>query len=119
MSFGYRHGTPSEADVMMDVRFLPNPFFVEKLKKKTGMDRQVREFVLGKQETVEFLRRFQELLSYLVPRYVEEGRSYLTVALGCTGGIHRSVVLAEEVARWLGDVEDCVLHVIHRDIDKQ
>lgn len=119
MSFGYRHGTPSEADVMMDVRFLPNPFFVEKLKTKTGMDKQVREFVLGKQETVEFLRLFQELLSYLVPRYVEEARSYLTVALGCTGGIHRSVVLAEEVARWLEDVEDCVLHVVHRDIDKQ
>ena len=119
MSFGHRHGTPSEADVMMDVRFLPNPFFVEKLKKKTGMDRQVREFVLGKQETTEFLRRFQELLSYLVPRYVEEGRSYLTVARGCTGGIHRSVVLAEEVTRWLEDVEDCVIHVVHRDINRQ
>jgi len=119
MSFGYRHGTPSEADVMMDVRFLPNPFFVEKLKKKTGMERQVREFVLGKQETLTFLRLFQQFLSYLVPRYVEEGRSYLTVALGCTGGIHRSVVLVEEVARRLEDVEECIINVVHRDINKK
>ena len=118
MSFGYRHGTPSEADVMMDMRFLPNPYFVEKLKKKTGKDRQVREFVLGKEETQDFLRLFQLLLAYLVPRYVEEGRSYLTVALGCTGGIHRSVVLVGEVARWLEEEEDCVINVVHRDIDK-
>ncbi|MBN1881786.1 MAG: RNase adapter RapZ [Deltaproteobacteria bacterium] len=119
MSFGYRHGTPSEADVMMDVRFLPNPFFVETLKKKTGMDGQVKKFVLGKQETSEFLQLFKNLLSYLIPRYVEEGRSYLTVALGCTGGIHRSVVLAGEVARWLGDSEDCIINVVHRDINKK
>ena len=66
---------------------------------------------------MEFIRLFQQLLSYLVPRYVEEGRSYLNIALGCTGGIHRSVVLVEEVARWLADVEDCIIHVVHRDID--
>jgi len=118
MSFGYRHGTPSEADVMMDVRFLPNPFFVEKLKMKTGKDEEVRKFVLGKKETQEFLQLFEKLLLYLVPRYVQEGRSYLTVALGCTGGIHRSVVLVDEVARWLNGDEESIVNVVRRDIVK-
>lgn len=118
VSFGYRYGAPSDADIVMDVRFLPNPYFVENLKPLTGLDPKVREYVLEKEETKEFLRQFVKLMSFLLPNYVKEGKSYLTVAVGCTGGVHRSVVIAEELARIIGQDDGYNIRINHRDITK-
>ncbi len=117
VSFGYRHGIPHEADLLLDVRFLPNPYFVPELKAKSGMDRDVRQHVLGFQEAEEFLVRFSDLLAYLIPLYEKEGKTSLTVAIGCTGGKHRSVSLVEEIARRLGR-QGRAVQVLHRDVDK-
>lgn len=116
-SFGYKYGVPSDGDLIFDVRFLPNPFFVEELRAKTGLDPAVREYVLRGPETGEFLGRLEPLLEYTLPRYEREGKSYLTVALGCTGGRHRSVVLVEELGCLLKDVA-CRVRIQHRDIDR-
>lgn len=118
VSFGYRYGAPSDADIVMDVRFLPNPYFVENLKPLTGLDPKVREFVLEKEETKEFLSQFVKLMHFLLPNYVREGKSYLTVAVGCTGGVHRSVVIAEELARHITEQGAYNVRVSHRDITK-
>ncbi len=118
VSFGYRYGTPSDADIVIDVRFLPNPFFVEGLKPLSGLDPKVREFVLEKEETKEFFARFVELMHFLLPNYVKEGKSYLTVAVGCTGGVHRSVVIAEELALKIAEGDGYNIKVNHRDITK-
>ena len=117
MSFGFRHGLPPEADVVWDVRFLPNPHFVPELKPMTGLDAAVRDFVLGKPETQAFLSAFLPLLESVMPHYEVEGKSYLTVAIGCTGGRHRSVAIAERVAAHLANRGRQAL-VRHRDIDK-
>lgn len=101
VSFGYKHGLPLDVDMVLDCRFLPNPHWVEKLRPKTGLDREVRRYVLRFPQTKEFLARLEDLLELLLPAYVAEGKSYLTIALGCTGGHHRSVVIAEEVADML------------------
>lgn len=98
LSFGYSRGIPQEADLVVDVRFLPNPYFVEELKTLPGTDGRIREFLFGFEETREFMERFQNLLDYLVPFYEREGKAYLTVAVGCTGGRHRSVALTEYLA---------------------
>ena len=98
MSFGYRFGVPADADLVFDVRFLPNPNFVPRFKNKTGRDVGVRRFMNSHPQTHEFMTRLMSLLLYLLPQYVREGKSYLTIAIGCTGGRHRSVFLAEEVA---------------------
>jgi UPF0042 nucleotide-binding protein len=97
ISFGYSHGIPQEADLLMDVRFLPNPYFVENLKDLSGRDSRVQEFSLSSPEGKDFLSRFQRLLEYLLPLYEREGKAYLTVAVGCTGGKHRSVAVAEKM----------------------
>jgi len=117
VSFGYKYGLPSDAGLAIDCRFLPNPFFVEELRHRTGMDSAVAEYVLARDETEEFLRRLTELLDFALPRYQREGKSYLTVALGCTGGRHRSVVLVEELRRRLGDRGHAV-RIRHRDIER-
>ena len=117
VSFGYKYGLPSDADLAIDCRFLPNPFFVEELRHRTGTDAAVAEYVLARDETEEFLRRLTDLLDFALPRYQHEGKSYLTVALGCTGGRHRSVVLVEELRRRLGDRGHAVL-VRHRDAER-
>jgi RNase adapter protein RapZ len=117
VSFGYKYGLPSDADVALDCRFLPNPFFVEELRHRTGLDAPVADYVLRREETQEFLRRTVELLDYLLPRYRHEGKSYLTIALGCTGGRHRSIVLVEELRRRLEAHGHRVL-VRHRDADR-
>ncbi len=101
MSFGFKYGVPREADLVMDVRFLPNPFFVPELKELSGEDPPARDFVMGRLETGEFLAKFHDLLDFLVPRYERERKSYLTLAFGCTGGRHRSVTIAREVWRHL------------------
>jgi UPF0042 nucleotide-binding protein len=117
VSFGFRHGLPPEADVVWDVRFLPNPHFIPELKPMTGLDAPVRDFVLGKPETVAFLDGFLPLLESVLPHYEVEGKSYLTVAVGCTGGRHRSVAIAEQVTAHLTQRGRRVV-VRHRDIDK-
>jgi UPF0042 nucleotide-binding protein len=117
VSFGYKYGLPTDADVALDCRFLPNPFFVEELRHQTGLDAAVGDYVLRREETQEFLRRTVDLLEYLLPRYRHEGKSYLTIALGCTGGRHRSIVLVEELRRRLEEHGHRVL-VRHRDVDR-
>ena len=116
-SFGYKYGIPHDADMIIDVRFLPNPFFVAELRAKKGLEPDVEEFILQRQETHLFLDRLYSLLEFTLPQYVREGKSSLTLALGCTGGKHRSVVLVEELKRRL-DGAQFRIHVKHRDIDK-
>ena len=117
VSFGFRYGIPSEADLVFDVRFLPNPHFVPKLRPFSGKDLKVARYIRSFPQTGEFLRRIESLLSYLIPLYIREGKSYLTVALGCTGGRHRSVALAEVIRRYL-EKKKYSAKVVHRDIDK-
>lgn len=102
MSFGYKRGVPLDADLVFDVRFLPNPHFVPEFRNLTGKDAKVERYILSFPQTREFLDRVTELLSFLLPHYIHEGKSYLTLAFGCTGGQHRSVMIAEEIARRLG-----------------
>ena len=117
LSFSYRHGIPSDADLVIDVRFLPNPFFIESLKSLTGRDSEVVEYLSERSEVKDFLRRTEEYLGYLLPRYLDEGKSYITVGIGCTGGRHRSVAIAEALSEPLSsDIID--VRVKHRDIDK-
>jgi len=117
LSFGYKHGLPLDTDLVIDCRFLPNPHWVDELRPQTGLDEPVRHYVMGQDVTGEFLDRLTALLDLLLPAYVTEGKSYLTVALGCTGGRHRSVVIAEEVANRLrGSGYDP--KVSHRDIGR-
>lgn len=117
VSFGYKHGLPHDADLVFDCRFLPNPHWVDELRPMTGLDEPVRAFVLGHEETSKFLDQLDDMLGSLVPAFVAEGKSYLTIAMGCTGGRHRSVVLAEELARRLG-VRQVDTTVFHRDVDR-
>jgi len=117
VSFGYRYGVPVDADLIFDVRFLPNPHFVPALRKFTGRSAKVRRFIRSFPQTGEFLRRMESLLAYLMPHYIEEGKSYLTIAFGCTGGKHRSVMLAEEIRKAL-EKRKYATKVIHRDIEK-
>jgi UPF0042 nucleotide-binding protein len=116
LSFGYKHGVPVDGDLMFDVRCLPNPHFVQALRRRTGRDRAVVSFMEGDASTREFIERLEDYLGYVVPRYVAEGKSYLTVAIGCTGGRHRSVMIAERLKRALGDIAGVRVRVRHRDI---
>lgn len=116
-SFGFKYGVPIDADLVMDVRFLPNPFYVPRLRHRSGLERPVRAFVLDRQETKDFAERWFSLLDLLLPRYQAEGKTNLHIALGCTGGMHRSVVLAELTAEHLRPLGYAV-NVTHRDIDK-
>jgi RNase adapter protein RapZ len=116
LSFGYKFGVPLDADLVFDVRCLPNPHFVSSLRRRTGRDRAVASFMERDPSSVEFMNRLQEYLEYVVPRYVEEGKSYLTVAIGCTGGRHRSVAIAERLRRALTGVAGVTVRVRHRDI---
>jgi len=118
VSFGYRNGIPANSDLVLDVRFLPNPYFVEGLKPHPGTDPRVSEWVLGRPQTQEFLERLESLLAFLLPQYKAEGKSYLTVSIGCTGGRHRSVALAEELSKRLTDNHRARVKVTHRDVAK-
>jgi len=117
VSFGFRYGIPADADLVFDVRFLPNPHFVPRLRPYSGKDARVARYIRSFPQTGEFLRRIESLLGYLIPHYIREGKSYLTVALGCTGGRHRSVALAEVIRRWL-QRKGYSAKVVHRDLDK-
>jgi UPF0042 nucleotide-binding protein len=117
LSFGYKHGLPTDADLVLDCRFLPNPFFVEELRHRIGTDQAVADYVLNRDETRELLERITALLDFTLPRYQREGKSYLTIALGCTGGRHRSIVLVEELRRLL-DARGYRVLVRHRDVER-
>jgi len=117
ISFGYRYGLPGEADMVLDVRFLPNPNFVPALKRHTGLDRGVREYVLRTRPARMFLRRAAELLLFLLPLYRKEGKAYFTLGVGCTGGRHRSVAIAEALGETLGKRDGAAV-VLHRDLSR-
>lgn len=117
VSFGYRYGVPTDADLVFDVRFLPNPHFVPRLRRFTGKDPKVRRYIRSFPQTGEFLKRIESLLVYLIPHYIQEGKSYLTIAIGCTGGKHRSVMLGEAMKKAL-EKHAYSAKVVHRDIDK-
>lgn len=118
LSFGFKHGLPIDADLVFDVRFLPNPHFAEPLRPLDGRDARVRDFVLDHPESRQLLARLDELLRFLLPAYQREGKAYLTVAVGCTGGRHRSVVVAEELRRLLA-AQGVAAVVAHRDVDRE
>jgi UPF0042 nucleotide-binding protein len=117
LSFGFKNGVPLDADMVFDVRFLPNPHFVPEFRKKTGQDPKVAAYINGFPQTAEFLARVTDLMLYLLPHYVEEGKSYLTVAFGCTGGQHRSVMMAEEMRKRLRKA-GYLVKALHRDMPK-
>lgn len=117
VSFGYKYGVPSDSDLVFDVRFLPNPHFVPGLRRYTGKDPKVRKYIESFPQTGEFLRRIEGLLVYLIPHYIHEGKSYLTISIGCTGGKHRSVMLAEQLKKSL-EKRGFSSKVTHRDIEK-
>ena len=118
VSFGFKHGVPRVVDLVFDVRFLTNPHWDERLRPLTGLDEPVRHFVLGEPDALKFVTMTGELLEFLVPRYAAEGKAYLTVAVGCTGGRHRSVVVAEELAARLRGLPGIEVSVRHRDMEK-
>ena len=116
LSFGFKHGFPTESDEVLDVRFLPNPYFVESLSAHTGLEPHVARFVLDNDDAREFLKKIEELLLFSLPRFEREGKAYLTIAIGCTGGRHRSVAVADELGRRLSG--KWPLTVRHRDLDR-
>lgn len=115
-SFGFKYGVPVDADLVLDVRFIDNPFFIPELKEQSGLDAPVAEFVLSKEDARGFITRALDLLEYALPRYEAEGKSYLTIAIGCTGGRHRSVAIAEHMADALAERTGLTIDVSHRDI---
>ncbi|MEE8162105.1 MAG: RNase adapter RapZ [Acidobacteriota bacterium] len=118
VSFGYKYGIPHNSDMAFDVRFLPNPNFINRLKTKTGNDKAVADYVKKHKETEEILARIHDMLEYLLPRFAQEGKKYLTVSIGCTGGKHRSVVVANELKRRLENKHHKV-NLVHRDLHNE
>jgi UPF0042 nucleotide-binding protein len=118
LSFGFKNGVPLDADMVFDVRFLPNPHFVPEFRNKTGKDPKVADYIRSFPQSIEFMQRVTDLMLYLLPHYVEEGKSYLTVAFGCTGGQHRSVMMAEDMAQRLKEAGYHVM-ALHRDMPRQ
>lgn len=116
MSFGFKYGIPIDADLVFDVRFLPNPFYIPELKEKTGLDREVSDYVKKSSVTTEFLKKLTDMMTFLIPHYIEEGKSNLVIAIGCTGGKHRSVTVANELYSHLVS-NSVVSEIIHRDIN--
>ena len=117
MSFGYKHGSPLDADLVCDVRFLPNPFYVEELRPLCGLDRPVSDFVFSYPQTRMFMQKVEELIDFLLPYYIEEGKLGLTIAIGCTGGHHRSVAIAAELNKYL-NVKGIGAVSVHRDMER-
>jgi UPF0042 nucleotide-binding protein len=117
LTFGFKNGPPHDADLTLDVRFLPNPHYVDELRPLTGLDAGVRDYVQSGTQAGEFYGRLLPLLDFLVPAYVAEGKSHLTIAIGCTGGRHRSITVADRIRRELEDREDVVVHLKHRDTE--
>ncbi|MBT3392474.1 MAG: RNase adapter RapZ [Elusimicrobiaceae bacterium] len=117
MSFGFKHNVPLDADIVMDVRFIKNPYYIKEFKNKTGLDKSVRNYVLGFKQTIEFVNMFTKMVKKLIPSYIKEGKSYLTIAIGCTGGRHRSVTISKEIAKNLKKLGYNV-NQFHRDSKK-
>ena len=118
MSFGFKHGIPTDADLVFDVRFLPNPFYIDELKTKTGKDKEVQDYVMGYEEAGIFLDKLTDMIQFLIPNYVKEGKYRLVVAIGCTGGKHRSVTLADALYKRMKNKGQYGLKVYHRDVEK-
>ncbi|PRX46055.1 UPF0042 nucleotide-binding protein [Prauserella shujinwangii] len=119
LSFGYKYGLPMDSDLVMDVRFLPNPFWIPELRDHSGLDGDVRNYVLGQEGAEEFLDRYHELLRLIGAGYKREGKRYLTLAVGCTGGKHRSVAISEELANRLSKEDGMAVKVVHRDLGRE
>ncbi|MDA8197363.1 MAG: RNase adapter RapZ [Actinomycetota bacterium] len=117
VSFGFSYGTPRDVDLLFDCRFLPNPHWIAELRPHTGLEDPVKDYVMEQPDTIEFLERLRSLFDFLLPAYEKEGKSYLTVAVGCTGGRHRSVVVANQLAEYFGS-RSIAPRVIHRDVDR-
>lgn len=118
LSFGFKYGIPSDSDIVMDVRFLPNPYYIEGLRAKTGNDREIQDYVMQFPEAVEFSNKLEDMIKFLIPNYISEGKNQLVISIGCTGGKHRSVTLANELYKRLSDGKDYGLKIEHRDIGK-
>lgn len=118
ISFGFKYGVPLEADLVLDVRFMKNPHYIESLRLQNGLTEPVREYVMGQPIAEAFLERLRGLLDLLVPAYVEEGKTRLTIAIGCTGGFHRSIVMTEELAAWLRERDFGPVSVFHRELER-
>ncbi len=118
LSFGFKYGIPADADLVFDVRFLPNPYYIEELRPKSGNDQEVRDYVMENRKAEEFLYKMTDLVEFLIPNYVQEGKTQLVIAIGCTGGKHRSVTLANELFEALNRDEDYGIRIEHRDIGK-
>jgi UPF0042 nucleotide-binding protein len=118
ISFGYRYGIPTESDIVMDVRFLPNPFFNDKLRSLTGLNKSVHKYIMKFRETKLFLEKWKNFLDTFLPYYLNEGKKYITISIGCTGGVHRSVAIVEIIKRHFQNRKGIKLNVKHRDIDK-
>jgi UPF0042 nucleotide-binding protein len=118
ISFGFKYGVPLEADLVIDVRFMKNPHYIEALRPQNGLTESVRDYVLGQPVAGAFLSRLEDLLDLLVPAYIDEGKTRLTIAIGCTGGFHRTIVMAEEVATWLRERAFGPVAVFHRELER-
>lgn len=118
VSFGFKYGIPTDCDLVFDVRFLPNPYYVEGLRSKTGNDREIQEYVMQFPEAWEFLRKLEDMVKFLIPNYIVEGKTQLVIGIGCTGGKHRSVTLANALFERLADREGYGIKIEHRDIQK-
>jgi len=116
-SFGFKHGLPVEADILFDVRFMPNPFYIADLKMKTGLDDIVKDYVFGFEQSNEFLKKLYDMLDFLIPYFIEEGRRHFVICIGCTGGRHRSPAMVEAIAEYLGE-QGYPVDCLHRDIEK-
>ena len=117
-SFGFKHGMPIEADILFDVRFMPNPFYIQELRPKTGLDIIVKDYVFGFEQSNEFFKRFCDMLDFLLPHYIDEGRRYFVICFGCTGGRHRSPAVAEALTEYLSE-QGYPVDCIHRDIERE
>ena len=118
LSFGFKYGIPADADLVFDVRFLPNPYYIDELRPKSGNDREVREYVMNNDKAREFLAKLTDMIEFLIPNYVQEGKTQLVIGIGCTGGKHRSVTLANELYKRLSGKKGYGLKIEHRDIGK-
>ncbi|WP_138263180.1 RNase adapter RapZ [[Clostridium] hylemonae] len=118
LSFGFKYGIPNDADLVFDVRFLPNPYYIEELRSKSGNDREVRDYVMNNDKAKKFLEKLLDMVEFLIPNYIAEGKTQLVIGIGCTGGKHRSVTLANELFEQLKDTEVYGIRIEHRDIGK-
>ncbi|MDE7286425.1 MAG: RNase adaptor protein RapZ, partial [Lachnospiraceae bacterium] len=116
LSFGFKHGIPADADLVFDVRFLPNPFYIDELKYKTGNDQEVQDYVMGFVEAHTFIDKLSDMIAFLIPNYIKEGKYQLVIGIGCTGGKHRSVTLANRLYERMKNCDGCGVKIAHRDV---